>query len=195
MGKGAQCNIICTQPRRLSAIGLADRVSKERSQAVGETVGYSVRLDSCRSHRTRLLFCTTGILLRRLLSDPDLVGVTHVIVDEVHERTLEGDLLLLLLHQFLQRSNNTLHVILMSATVDAGLFANYFRQGLGYSPPVMTIPGFTFPVRELYLEDALELTGYKVGCNSHYATRKEATPTEDVSQSAGLVSQGISSLM
>jgi ATP-dependent RNA helicase DHX57 len=83
----------------------------------------------------------------------------------------------------------------MSATVDAGLFANYFRQGLGYSPPVMTIPGFTFPVRELYLEDALELTGYKVGRNSRYASRKKATPTEDVSQSAGLVSRGISSLM
>jgi HrpA-like RNA helicase len=146
-------------------------------------------------HCTRLLFCTRSILLCRLLSDPDLVGVTHVIVDEVHERTLEGDLLLLLLHWFLQRSNNTLHVILMSATVDAGLFVNYFRQGLGYSPPVMAIPGFRFPVLELYLEDALELTGYKVGCNSHYATRKKATPTEDVSQSAGLVSQGISSLM
>jgi ATP-dependent RNA helicase DHX57 len=83
----------------------------------------------------------------------------------------------------------------MSATVDAGLFANYFSQGLGYSPPVMTIPGFRFPVHELYLEDALELTGYKVGCNSCYATRKKATPTENVSQSAGLVSQGISSLM
>jgi len=66
-------------------------------------VGYSVRLDTCRSKRTRLLFCTTGILLRRLLSDPNLIDVTHVIVDEVHERSLESDLLLLLLRQFLCR--------------------------------------------------------------------------------------------
>lgn len=66
-------------------------------------VGYSVRLDSRRSIRTRLLFCTTGILLRRLLSDPELIGVSHVIVDEVHERSLESDLLLLLLRRLLQR--------------------------------------------------------------------------------------------
>ncbi|CAM6018180.1 unnamed protein product [Sphagnum balticum] len=110
MGKGAECNIICTQSRRLSAIGLADRVSKERSQAASETVS--------------LVVLDTSILL-------------------VHSAV---------------KSNNTLHVILMSATVDASLFANYFSQGLGYSPPVMTIPGFRFPVRELYLEDALELT-------------------------------------
>jgi len=130
MGKVAECNIICSQSRRVSAIGLADHVSKERSQAASETVGYSVRLGSC-CIAPGCFFCTTSILLCRLLSDLDLVGVTHVIVDEVHERTLEGDLLLLLLHWFLQRSNNTLHVILILATVDAGLFANYFRQGLG----------------------------------------------------------------
>lgn len=69
----------------------------------------------------------------------------------------------------------------MSATVDAGLFANYFKQDGGCVPPVMNIPGFTFPVRELYLEDAFELTGYRVGRNSRYALRKKTAPGESPS--------------
>ncbi|KAH9331105.1 hypothetical protein KI387_003213, partial [Taxus chinensis] len=101
-GSGCLCNIICTQPRRVSAIGLAERVARERGGMPGETVGYSVRLESCHSSRTKILFCTTGVLLRRLLSDPYLHDVTHVIVDEVHERTMEGDLLLLLLQEHLK---------------------------------------------------------------------------------------------
>jgi ATP-dependent RNA helicase DHX57 len=60
-------------------------------------VGYSVRLDSKTSQRTRLLFCTTGVLLRRLLSEPDLGSVSHIVIDEVHERSVDIDLLLLLL--------------------------------------------------------------------------------------------------
>lgn len=59
-GEGARCNIVCTQPRRISAVGLAARVAAERGEKCGEVVGYSVRLDSKQSARTRLLFCTTG---------------------------------------------------------------------------------------------------------------------------------------
>ena len=62
--RGGECNIICTQPRRISAIGLASRVAQERAESVGSTVGYSVRLDSKQSKQTRLLFCTTGVMLR-----------------------------------------------------------------------------------------------------------------------------------
>lgn len=100
--KGGFCNIICTQPRRISAVGLATRVAAERSEKVGSTVGYSVRLDSKQSKETRILFCTTGVMLRRLLSDPLLSSTTHVVLDEVHERTIESDLLLLLLRELLQ---------------------------------------------------------------------------------------------
>jgi ATP-dependent RNA helicase DHX57 len=100
--KGGSCNIICTQPRRISAVGLATRVAAERSEKVGSTVGYSVRLDSKQSKETRILFCTTGVMLRRLLSDPMLSNVTHVVLDEVHERTIESDLLLLLLRELLR---------------------------------------------------------------------------------------------
>lgn len=92
------------------------------------------------------------------------------------------------------RANNTLRVILMSATVDAGLFGDYFRKELGYKPPIMNIPGFTFPVRELYLEDALELTGYRVGRNSRYALRKKLSSAEGFAEPVVTsLNQGLSS--
>jgi len=86
--RGAEANIIVTQPRRISAIGVAERIASERCEKVGETAGYSIRLENKRSRRTRLLLCTTGILLRRLQCDPDLATVSHIFVDEVHERDL-----------------------------------------------------------------------------------------------------------
>lgn len=81
--------IVCTQPRRISALGVAERVADERIEKVGNTVGYQIRLESKISSSTRLTFCTTGILLRRLESEPTLPEVTHIIVDEVHERSVE----------------------------------------------------------------------------------------------------------
>ncbi|CAN1169579.1 DExH-box ATP-dependent RNA helicase DExH7, chloroplastic [Linum perenne] len=91
-GCGGHCNIICTQPRRIAAISVADRVAYERCEsspgADGSLVGYQVRLDSARNDGTKLLFCTTGILLRKLLADQNLTGISHVVVDEVHERSL-----------------------------------------------------------------------------------------------------------
>ncbi|RZR72610.1 hypothetical protein BHM03_00014968 [Ensete ventricosum] len=65
--RGADCSIICTQPRRISAISVAARIASERGESLGETVGYQIRLEAKRSERTRLLFCTTGVLLRRLV--------------------------------------------------------------------------------------------------------------------------------
>ena len=86
-GRGASCNIICTQPRRISAIGVAERVASEKAEHLGSgTVGYQIRLERRACDNTKLLFCTTGILLRRLAGDPLLSGVSHVFLDEVHER-------------------------------------------------------------------------------------------------------------
>ena len=89
-------------------------------------VGYAVRLESRRSADTRLLFCTTGVLLRRL-QDPTggLGGLTHVVVDEVHERSLDGDFLLIVLREAMRR-HPQLRVVLMSATLDADRFSSYF---------------------------------------------------------------------
>ncbi|XP_062934635.1 putative ATP-dependent RNA helicase DHX57 isoform X2 [Cynocephalus volans] len=155
-------NIICTQPRRISAISVAERVAKERAERVGLTVGYQIRLESVKSSATRLLYCTTGVLLRRLEGDTALQGVTHIIVDEVHERTEESDFLLLVLKDIvLQRP--TLQVILMSATLNAELFSEYFNFC-----PVITIPGRTFPVDQFFLEDAIAVTRYVLQDGSPY---------------------------
>ncbi|KAJ1154417.1 hypothetical protein NDU88_007169 [Pleurodeles waltl] len=156
-------NIICTQPRRISAITVAERVAKERAERVGLTVGYQIRLESVKSLATRLLYCTAGVLLRRLEADTSLQGVTHVIVDEVHERTEESDFLLLVLKDVIfQRPD--MCVILMSATLNAELFSQYFK-----SCPVINIPGRTFPVDQYYLEDAIAMTRYVVEDGSMYA--------------------------
>ena len=104
---------------------LTPPMSVDRCEPLGQTVGYQIRLESKRSHATRLLFCTTGVLLRRLHADRDLKGVSHVIVDEVHERSLQSDFLLIILRDVLRR-RPALRIVLMSATINASLFANYF---------------------------------------------------------------------
>jgi HrpA-like RNA helicase len=88
--RGSEANIIVTQPRRISAIGVSERIASERCERVGETTGYSIRGESKRSAKTRLLLCTTGILLRRLQCDPDLASVSHVFVDEVRISNILG---------------------------------------------------------------------------------------------------------
>ncbi|VVB03704.1 unnamed protein product [Arabis nemorensis] len=154
--RGAFCSIICTQPRRISAMSVSERVAYERGEQLGESVGYKVRLEGVKGRDTRLLFCTTGILLRRLLVDRNLRGVTHVIVDEIHERGMNEDFLLIILKDLLSRRPE-LKLILMSASLDAELFSSYFG-GAG----VIHIPGFTYPVRSHFLEDVLEITGYRL---------------------------------
>ena len=159
-----ECFIVCTQPRRLSAIAVASRVADERHENIDgrhSTVGYAVRGESRRTPECRLLFCTTGVLLRRMQQEDLLLEgvrngtrVTHVIVDEVHERSVDGDHLVCLLRDVMKRRKD-LKVILMSATINAELFATYFE-----SCPTLHIPGFTHPVENYYLEDALEATGY-----------------------------------
>ncbi|XP_072964463.1 DExH-box ATP-dependent RNA helicase DExH3-like [Typha angustifolia] len=153
---GATCSIICTQPRRISAMSVSERVAAERGETLGESVGYKVRLEGMKGRETRLLFCTTGILLRRLLVDRNLKGVTHVIVDEIHERGMNEDFLLIVLKDLLPRRPE-LRLILMSATLNAELFSSYFGGA-----PMIHIPGFTYPVRNHFLEDILEITGHRL---------------------------------
>jgi len=82
-------NMICTQPRKISAIILAERIAAERVEKVGDVVGYQVHLEKKLSSRTRLTFCTMGILLQKSMKDANLMDTTHIIVDEVHERNAE----------------------------------------------------------------------------------------------------------
>ena len=154
---------------------------------MGHTVGYQIRLETRRSSATRLLFCTTGVLLRRLQCDPSLKGVSHIFVDEIHERDLNTDFLLIILKDLIQ-ARPTLKLILMSATLNAQMFSAYFSSGasgasggsagrdsggseVGYGAPIIEIPGRTFNVTAYMLEDALEATGHVVESTSECARR------------------------
>lgn len=117
-------------------------------------VGYSIRLEANTSRETRLVYATTGIVMRMLEGSNDLQEVTHLVLDEVHERSIDSDFLLIVLKKLLVRRKD-LKVILMSATVDADRFSTYLAGA-----PVLNVPGRTFPVQVRYLEDAIELTGY-----------------------------------
>ncbi|KAI8835604.1 P-loop containing nucleoside triphosphate hydrolase protein [Chytriomyces cf. hyalinus JEL632] len=176
--KASQTSIICTQPRRISATSIASRVSQELGDpngfGPGSLVAYTVRLDSTATSSTRLSFQTTGVLLRRLEQDPYLQGISHILVDEVHERSLDSDFLLLCLRRLVSVRRSDLRVILMSATADAEKFARYFETGFGgaVSVPVVRIPGRTFPVEAFFLEDAVEQSGYEIDAGSEYAVRE-----------------------
>lgn len=112
-GKGSQTSILCTQPRRVAAMSVAERVADEMCDELGKLVGYQIRLEARRSAATRLLFCTTGIILRRLVEDPELRGISHVVVDEVHERQWQIDVLLVALRSLLNGARPDLKVILV----------------------------------------------------------------------------------
>ncbi|XP_076682526.1 ATP-dependent RNA helicase DHX30 [Andrena cerasifolii] len=145
--KANKCNILVSQPRRISAISLANRVAHERYETVGDVVGYHVRLqNSIPRSRGSILFCTTGILLQRIQNNPTLNGVSHVIIDEAHERTLQIDMLLALLKRTLN-VNPSLKIIIMSATVNVELFQHYF------SCAVINVPGKVYPVKMHFLDD------------------------------------------
>lgn len=160
--QGKPCKIYCTEPRRISAISLARRVSEELGEGKGDLgtprslVGFSIRLEASTSRETRLVYATTGIVMRMLESSNDLQDITHLVLDEVHERSIDSDFLLIVLKKLMARRKD-LKVVLMSATVDAERFSKYLGGA-----PVLTVPGRTFPVRVAYLEDAVELTGYTV---------------------------------
>uniref|UniRef100_A0A6G1SQ74 RNA helicase n=1 Tax=Aceria tosichella TaxID=561515 RepID=A0A6G1SQ74_9ACAR len=132
--------IACTQPRRVAAMSVAQRVADEMNVALGKEVGYSIRFEDNTSDRTRIKYMTDGILLRESLSDPDLEKYSCIIMDEAHERSLNTDILFGLLKKIAAQRND-LRLIITSATMDAGKFSNFF--GL---VPVFKIPGRTFPV-------------------------------------------------
>ena len=160
LAQGKPCKIYCTEPRRISAISLARRVSEELGEGKNDLgtsrslVGFSIRLEANTSKETRLVFATTGIVMRMLEGSNDLREITHLVLDEVHERSIDSDFLLIVLKKLLIRRKD-LKVVLMSATVDADKFSRYLGGA-----PVLNVPGRTFPVNVQYLEDAVEYTGY-----------------------------------
>lgn len=160
LSNGRSCKVYCTEPRRISAVSLARRVSEElgeKKHDVGTSrslVGYAIRLESHMTTQTRLVYATTGIVMRMLERSNDLGNITHLVLDEIHERSIDSDFLLIVLRKLMTRRPN-LKVLLMSATVDAQHFSNYLNAA-----PIMNVPGRTFPVETRYLEDAVEATEF-----------------------------------
>lgn len=166
-GKGSSCNIVCTQPRRIAAISVARRVAVERAERLQDSVGYHVRFDAKLPQvGGSVTYCTTGILQQQLQHFPDEVldNLSHLVIDEVHERDMLIDFLLIILKKNIMRRQalgmSNPQVVLMSATLDTELFASYFQSDIpGKGPsdcPLLSVPGRTFPVKERYLEEIVK---------------------------------------
>ena len=137
----------CTQPRRISAMSVAQRVAEEFGCRLSEEVGYTIRFDDQTSSQTVIKYMTDGMLLRECLLDDILSGYSVIILDEAHERTINTDVLFGLLKGVLTRRQD-LKLIATSATLDANKFAGYFGDC-----PIFTIPGRTFPVEVLWAQE------------------------------------------
>jgi HrpA-like RNA helicase len=154
-------NIVVTQPRRISAVSIAERVAQEQCQdTVGKLIGYQVRLDTAKSEQTQLLFMTPGVLLRQMQSSPLLQQYSTIIIDEIHERDKYQEFLLIVLRDLIPLRPD-LRVVLMSATLQTLTLVDYFSSAV--KPAVVEMEGRMFPVQEFYLEHILELTKYVDG--------------------------------
>ncbi|MFC7336422.1 ATP-dependent RNA helicase HrpA [Haloferula chungangensis] len=152
VGTGVKGIIGCTQPRRIAAASVAERVAEELKVPLGGFVGYQVRFEDRTTKETRVKFMTDGILLAETQGDPDLRGYAALILDEAHERSLNIDFLLGYLKRLLEKRRD-LKLVISSATLDAGAFARFFEGGLEAAPPVPVIEaeGRTFPVEEVFM--------------------------------------------
>ncbi|PGH26968.1 pre-mRNA-splicing factor ATP-dependent RNA helicase PRP43 [Polytolypa hystricis UAMH7299] len=136
--------VACTQPRRVAAMSVAERVANEMDVNLGEEVGYSIRFEDVTSQKTILKYMTDGMLLREAMHDHDLKRYSTIILDEAHERTMATDVLMGLLKEVVQRRPD-LKLIIMSATLDAQKFQRYFHDA-----PLLAVPGRTHPVEIFY---------------------------------------------
>ena len=154
--------VLVLEPRRIAARMAARRVASEMGEKIGETVGYQVRFDEVAGPRTRLRFVTEGVLTRRLISDPHLKGIDVVVLDEFHERHLEGDLALALLKR-LQDKRPDLRIVVMSATLDTDSVTRYLGEcpvirskGKLFEVSINHLPYSPHPL-EVQVRHALEL--------------------------------------
>lgn len=136
--------VACTQPRRVAAMSVAERVSHEMDVKLGEEVGYSIRFEDMTGPKTIMKYMTDGMLLREAMNDHELKRYSTIILDEAHERTLATDILMGLLKEVVLRRPD-LKLIIMSATLDAQKFQRYFNDA-----PLLAVPGRTHPVEIFY---------------------------------------------
>ncbi len=122
-----QKKILITQPRRIAAVSIAKRLSKELNCQLGQDVGYHVGLNPNYTSKTKIIICTTGIFLQKIINENSIKDYAYIIVDEVHERDCDIDLLLVMLKHLISK-NKKIKLILMSATISIKLFSGYFNK-------------------------------------------------------------------
>jgi len=142
--QGSKKSVACTQPRRVAAMSVAQRVAEEMDVMLGQEVGYTIRFEDCSCSKTLLKYMTDGMLLREAMADPLMERYDVILLDEAHERTLATDILLGVIKEVCKQRPD-LKIIVMSATLDAGKFQQYFNDA-----PLLAIPGRTHPVEVFY---------------------------------------------
>jgi ATP-dependent RNA helicase TDRD9 len=150
------CRIVITNPRKIGAKSIAKRVCEERNWKLGSICGYKVSLDSQVSKITKLIYVTTGYLLEQIINNTEALELyTHIIIDEIHDREMDTDLIILLLKISLMRKYQG-KIILMSATLKPDLYVNYFRDyAINKHIPVLNCKIKMHSVKEWFLDDKL----------------------------------------
>ena len=185
--------VLITQPRRVAARAAARRIARLLGEEVGGQVGYSVRGDSRVSERTRVEMVTPGVALRRLQRDPELPGVSALIVDEFHERDLDTDLALAFALDARSALRDDLFVALTSATLEASRTVDFLRASTGEEPALVDIPGDIFPLELRYappprgVEAVGAIGNERVGVRREYLAHVARTVEETVAATEGSV--------
>ncbi len=194
--------ILMLEPRRLAAVAVASRVSDLLSEPVGQTAGYTVHMDSRTSAQTRFTVMSEAVLVRRIQQDPLLEGVSAVVLDEFHERTVHGDLALAFLKEA-QQLRDDLHILVMSATMDAAPVAEFLGT------EVLSVKGRSFPVETFNTEETpaksdlcrkAALTAYnealqtKQENHANHSNPDSAAPQEDITPAILIFMPGIAEI-
>ena len=190
---GTSGRVLVTQPRRVAARAAARRIARLLGEEVGGQVGYSVRGDSRVSERTRVEMVTPGVALRRLQRDPELPGVSALIVDEFHERDLDTDLALAFALDARSALRDDLFVALTSATLEASRTVDFLRASTGEEPALVDIPGDIFPLELRYtppprgVEAVGAIGNERMGVRREYLAHVARTVEETVASTEGSV--------
>lgn len=143
--------IVMLEPRRVAARSIATFLASELGEKVGETIGYHIRNERVTSPRTKLEIVTEGILTRRIQDNPELPGISLIIFDEFHERSINTDLSLTFALEIQQALREDLKILVMSATLDTNKISEFFGGA-----PIISCPGKMFPVTTFYLDTPVQ---------------------------------------
>ena len=190
---GTSGRVLVTQPRRVAARAAARRIARLLGEEVGGQVGYSVRGDSRVSERTRVEMVTPGVALRRLQRDPELPGVSALIVDEFHERDLDTDLALAFALDARSALRDDLFIALTSATLEASRTVSWLEDATDEEPALVDIPGDIHPLELRYAPpprgvEAVGAIGHeRVGVRREYLSHVARTVEETLASTSGSV--------